>query len=234
MTKQSIKRVCILLLMIAIHSVVALGEEFADVGGVRYELCEYDGTAAVVEKRGGYQGEVYIPPFITHQGSGYMVTRIGNHAFDGCADLYFVYIPETVHSIGRCAFRLCCELPEIMIPSSVETIGESAFQACFSLRYMHFGADSKLTHIGDRAFCDCWRLCRLKLPESVRFMGEAVFEPSEVLYLGRDAPPVVPISEVEDDVFEAPGEGLTRSNSALRRIRRSMRSVRKFFRSRKR
>ena len=62
------------------------------------------------------------------------VTRIGNHAFDGCSNLEFVTIGADVTGIGYYAFCGCGLLDHLTIPGNVAEIGYCAFENCSLLR----------------------------------------------------------------------------------------------------
>lgn len=48
-----------------------------------------------------------IPEIVTHNGTDYLVTAIGNHAFEFCTDLTSVIIPNSVTLIDYVAFHGC-------------------------------------------------------------------------------------------------------------------------------
>ena len=59
--------------------------------------------------------------------------NIANSAFNGCASLKLITIPDSVTSIGGSAFKGCTSLTSVTIPDSVTTIGNGAFHYCYSL-----------------------------------------------------------------------------------------------------
>ena len=73
---------------------------------------------------------------------GLPVTSIGDFAFESCASLKSITIPEGVTSIGYCAFYDCKSLTRITIPSSVISIVFFAFANCSSLT-IYCEAESK-------------------------------------------------------------------------------------------
>ena len=77
----------------------------------------------------GSGGAVVIPSNI----SGKAVTDIGITAFEACAGVTSVTIPDSVISIGAAAFGACGDLISVAIGSSVASIGEDAFYLCTNL-----------------------------------------------------------------------------------------------------
>lgn len=73
------------------------------------------------------------------------VTKIGRHAFAGCALLESVTIPEAVTEIGNSAFKGCRSLKSITIPESVTEIDSLAFSGCSSLKCVTFLSRTKLS-----------------------------------------------------------------------------------------
>lgn len=74
--------------------------------------------------------EVVIP---NKDANGNDVTSIGGLAFDACANLTGVTIPDGVTSIGEGAFCYCRGLTNVTIPYSVTSIGKDAFCYCNGL-----------------------------------------------------------------------------------------------------
>ena len=61
------------------------------------------------------------------------VTSIYSNAFEGCAKMQSITIPEGVTSIGSYAFDGCSALTTITIPNAVKSIGDGAFAHCSAL-----------------------------------------------------------------------------------------------------
>ena len=106
-------------------------EEIID--GIKYRLDEYNFTAEVVKKSGGYDGDIIIPETVDFNDDSYRVTSIEYSAFENCSSLTSIVIPDIVTSIGRGAFRNCCSLTDITIPDSVTSIDSETFNNCSSL-----------------------------------------------------------------------------------------------------
>jgi len=80
-----------------------------------------------------YEGKISIPDLIHFEGQVYAVNEIADFAFDGCAYLKDIKIPESIKRIGDSAFCGCEEIEKIRIPASVNEIGKRAFENCASL-----------------------------------------------------------------------------------------------------
>ena len=70
---------------------------------------------------------------------GIQLTDIGANAFNGCASLSEIKIPETVTTIDVDAFRGCSNIDSLTFPKdSTVIISESSFENCESLKELHF------------------------------------------------------------------------------------------------
>ena len=148
--KETKKLLAVVLSVIMLLSVVPLGtfSAFSETKGVFYYEVK-DGEAAItglVDE--GYSGDLEIPKTI----GGYPVSSIGNYAFDDCAGLTGITIPDSVTSIGYGAFAFCYNLTSVTIGNSVISIGDYAFEEC--TRLTSIAIPDSVTLIGYRVLDD--------------------------------------------------------------------------------
>lgn len=110
-------------------------------------------------------GEPFLHVFSGLSDEKYTVTvtlasALGADAFNGCARLQAVYLPDTLTDIGTAAFKDCRSLTTIDLPDSLEKIGDEAFMNCGYLSRLTL--PGSLRSIGVNAFTDCIRLYEVK------------------------------------------------------------------------
>ena len=150
---------------------VVIGEKI--IGGIKYRLyCNR--TAKIIQKSGGYKGDIIIPETVEFKEHTYRVTNIGAESFTWCESLKSIVIPDGVTSIGEQAFNNCYSLTKIAIPDSVKSIGDGAFVNCKKLTSITIPDNVK--SIGDMTFSLCFALTEIVIPNSVTMIGYEAFE----------------------------------------------------------
>ena len=163
-------KLLLMTLLITAGSVCGYADIF--IGNLYYYLGE--NTATVTGFANSSVTELVIPAEIENGGAAYPVTSIGDYAFNGCAGLTSVTIPNSVTSIGDYAFYECTGLTSVTIPNSVTSIGEWAFYGCSSLTSVTI--PNYVTSIGSHAFYGCSGLTSVTIGNSVTSIGRATFQ----------------------------------------------------------
>ncbi len=132
--------------------------------GVRITGCEKDAE------------QIEIPAQI----EGKPVTVVDWYAFERCAKLRSVVIPDTVTHISRFAFAHCISLETVNLPTSLYAIEQYAFFDCPRLQGLRL--PERLTIIEERAFCGCDAITDITIPESCTSVGAYAFLDCDSLY----------------------------------------------------
>lgn len=123
------------------------------------------------------------------------ITSLGNNSFDGCSNLYDIYIQGPVKTIGNKAFQFCDNLPLIDLPSTVESIGDYAFYECKRLKKILLPDSLKI--IGQQAFKDCFALENIVFPKALTRIEFGAFEGCKLTNIVLEEN----ITEIGDDAF---------------------------------
>lgn len=102
-----------------------------------------------------------------------VVKKIGKYAFQKCATLASITIPEGVTSIEGYAFFECSALTSASLPESVTEIGSHVFEFCNKLAEVNI--PESVTAIGDYAFTWCESLTSITIPEGVTAIKNGTF-----------------------------------------------------------
>lgn len=94
-----------------------------------------------------FSGIAVIPSRVSFSGKTYVVTEIGESAFQDCKSLTSISLPETLTQIGNHAFIRCTSLTSIAIPAHMSKIGKNAFHVCESLSKADFSSIEHLCSI---------------------------------------------------------------------------------------
>ena len=134
---------------------MSLGDACVLIDGILYVL--EDDMATVTRQPSGIV-TARIPETVTYLEKTYPVKAIADGAFESCAALTMVTIPNTVESIGKNAFRSCTALSTVSLgkDSGCKSIGNSAFSGCSALYSLVL--PTSIASIGRGVFTDCTSL----------------------------------------------------------------------------
>lgn len=117
------------------------------------------------------------------------VAAIAPRAFEGCAALRRVILPENLRQIGEMAFSGCSHLRLLTIPGGVQRVGTLAFAKCSQLERVRI--EPGVVQLGPSCFSKCAALKRVEMPASVTQIGGGAFfgcSKELRLYGAEDAP----------------------------------------------
>lgn len=100
---------------------------------------------------------------------------VGEHAFEGCCNLYSVTFSDSLLKIGMGAFKHCKKLTDLNLPDSVVKIEDYAFVGC-SIKSMIL--PKNLQTLGSKVFCGCRALESVVFPDKIKeiTLSQKLFE----------------------------------------------------------
>ena len=158
--------ICLLLALLMTLSLLPFGALAANADDLKYTIID---GAVTITGCSNARGELVIPAAI----EGRPVRAIGASAFDGCAYLTAVVIPEGVTTIGTRAFASCERMERVNLPTTLQSIGTGAFLACVSLKSVTIPEGLKT--LSPYAFSVCEGLERVTIPEGVSVIQHEAF-----------------------------------------------------------
>ena len=149
---------------------------------------EIDGVTVYNQKH-EFGGPEYIPDKLIHEGIEYLVTGIGDHAFqdlpddtpEGIALGHFTALGTSIKYIGKEAFKNWGS-PYWLWILGADEIGEGAFENCSRLTFVEFPDKNVVKnkcHISSRAFHGCNQLywfCVNAMPPSLFDIEKGAFD----------------------------------------------------------
>ena len=90
---------------------------------------------------------------------------VGEHAFEGCRNLYSITFSASLLKIGIGAFKHCEKLTEINLPDSVVKIEDYAFVNC---GFKNMILPKNLQKLGCKVFCGCSALESVVFPNKIK------------------------------------------------------------------
>ena len=122
----------------------------------------------------GYTSDLPEVLVIPAEIGGLPVTAIGENAFEHCAALRSVTIPESVTAMEQMAFEDCQQLTEVILPKALKSIARYGFGDCNALEQIVI--PEGIAEIEEHAFYSCDTLADITIPESVTEIGAGVFK----------------------------------------------------------
>ena len=155
---------------LGLNAMAADGDKYT-MGNLTYTVTsEANHEVSVKASSEDISGNVEIPQYIQpNGGEQYQVTSLDSYAFNRCANVISIKLPESITSISDHAFAYCISLPSIDLPESVTSIGNYAFNSCIDL--ISIIIPNSVTSIGDCAFYNCSWLQSIDIPDSVTSIG---------------------------------------------------------------
>ncbi len=141
-----------------------------------YELDENNNVINLICNTTSKVGAVTIPSTI----DGKTVISLSGQrgyspigAFENCAGITSITIPDTIQTIGNSTFQNCTGLKTITLPDSITKIDAYAFRSCSGLTSINLS--NNLVSIGEYAFTSCTGLKNIEIPNTVTSIGSAAF-----------------------------------------------------------
>ena len=94
---------------------------------------------------------------------------VGSGAFENCAKLKTVVLPENMEAVPSSMFAGCVSLVSVDLPDGIEAIGEAAFSGCTALTELVL--PDAVKEIRSRAFLNCSNLKSINIPANVETIG---------------------------------------------------------------
>jgi len=114
-------------------------------------------------------GDVLILDRFTVGTEEFVVTSIGELAFEGNENITSICIPKTVIDIEKMAFSYCTSLTTVQLPEGLTRIDDDLFFGCKKL--VSVVIPSTVKRIERRVFSGCSSLASLTLPDGLVYAG---------------------------------------------------------------
>ena len=119
----------------------------------------------------GNDSEVTIPDEVRFLSTAF--SAMNGRTYDNIIRFEKVNIGPNLEIIGDCAFNLCAYLKEITIPETVKYIGKRAFADCLSLTTVEL--PESITRIEDYTFWGCEGFREYTVPDHIEYIGYKAF-----------------------------------------------------------
>lgn len=160
-----------------------------------------------------YSGDIVIPSVAEYNGTEYSVVRIGENAFAN-SEITSVVIPETIEEIRGWAFQNCASLASVSLPNKSLNYRSGTFAGCTALTEMVL--PDNMEYITDRMFQDCSSLRSITFGRSINNINSYAFagcNALENIVLTTSTPPNCGYNAFADAIYatcsiQVPGNAL--------------------------
>ena len=119
--------------------------------------------------------DLEVPAEVKEGKNTYIVTAVGESAFQYAGYTGKVILPENLHIIGYKAFKECYITGDVVCPDDLEIIGDEAFSGCDKLDGT-IDLGKSLVTLGDGAFLNCIGLNgNIVFPDTLKSIGKEAF-----------------------------------------------------------
>ncbi len=139
--------------------------------------------------------------------SAIQLKTIAESAFEGCAKIASVVLPDTVSVFGKSAFKDCTSLETVIFSNKMKNIPQNSFAGCSALCNLTF--KEGLQVIESSAFSKCTNLSEVILPDTLTTVGQGAFSGSglKTLHVGSG------VKEIQSASFPRDVETVTLSEN---------------------
>lgn len=194
------KRLSLIAALVIIFSVPAFSQEFDKKNLLFRVNPEGKNTVELLGFEKKPKEVLIIPEEVSYKGTKYIVSTIGDNAFNdcevltkvvgisvqevkkgafsGCKNLISAVFTNHLKKVGNRAFNNCCSLQELVLGENIQSIEEAAFLGCTNLKELSLG--NSLKHIGG-GFINETGISSIILPSSLSNVGHNAFANNKVL-----------------------------------------------------
>ena len=135
MLKKIIGLFCLSLAISVCVPAIAVAQTI-EVDGIKYDIFVGNGYASVSKNNNNAAEEIVLCDSVEYKSRKYVVSAIGDGAFQNNYLLQHIQLPKSLKTIGNSAFSRCFNLVSLEFPQTLTSIGSEAFEYCNSLSFI--------------------------------------------------------------------------------------------------
>ena len=135
MLKKIIGLFCLSLAISVCVPAIAVAQT-VEVDGIKYDIFVGKDYASVSKNNNNAAEEIVLCDSVEYKSRKYVVSAIGDGAFQNNYLLQHIQLPKNLKTIGNSAFSRCFNLVSLEFPQTLASIGSEAFEYCNSLSFI--------------------------------------------------------------------------------------------------